>query len=77
MPFFLAVASPAFGGSALTTHRGRATAAGAVMNALLPETRSVKRRQRMINLKAGRGAVAVPRGLRNALLSLRRRVLGS
>ena len=53
MPFFLATASPSF--SALTTDRGRATAAGAIMNALLPETRSVKRRQRMINLKAGLG----------------------
>ena len=49
MPFFLVVASAAFGGSALATHRGRATAAGAIMNAVLPESRSVSR-QRMIDI---------------------------
>ena len=49
MPFFLATASPSV--SALTTDRGRATAAGAIMNALLPERSMESSRQRMISLQ--------------------------
>ena len=49
MPFFLAVASPAFGGSALTTC-GRAGATGAT-NAVLLESINSGRSQRMISLQ--------------------------
>ena len=48
MPFFLATASPSF--SALTTCCGLAGATGAT-NAVLPESSSSERRQRMISLK--------------------------
>ena len=48
MPFFLAVASPAFGGSALTTC-GLAGALGATNAVVLESSSSVRNWQRMID----------------------------
>ena len=59
MPFFLAVASPAFGGSALTTHLGCTGATGAT-KALAPESSSSERNwQRMIYHKRIAGCRSV------------------
>ena len=72
MPFFLAVASPAFGGSALTICCGLAGAIGAT-NALAPESRSVNANlQRMITSKAGRGLSVSPEVFNSRLLRLER-----
>ena len=74
MPFFLATASPSF--SALTTDRGRATAAGAIMNALLPERSMESSRQRMIFTEAGRGLWQCSGGLRVKFVSATRQSFG-
>ena len=58
MPFFLAVASPAFGGSALTTC-GRAGATGATNAVVLESIISGRSRQRMIYHKRIEGCRSV------------------
>ena len=77
MPFFFGEMSPVFGGSALTTHRGRATAAGAVMNALLPERSMESSRQRMIFTEAGRGLWQCSGGLQTPVSGAHNESYGS
>ena len=76
MPFFLAVASPAFGGSALTTHLVCTGATGAT-KALAPESSSSERNwQRMIYQKRVEGCRSAQKSSKFARVALKASPVG-